>query len=91
MFYPFFSLNFNLDMFTRKELSDFVEFCQVKYRINLNPAIIDDFMQTFTSTGETKVEIENLDEHHHLMGCSSNNIEYTHITFDSAKCNECPN
>lgn len=77
-------------MVNKKDLKDFAEFCQDKYQIELNQAIIDDFIQTLKSKGEMVTEIQNFSEHHHLMGCSSNNIECTHLTFDSAKCNECP-
>ena len=77
-------------MLNKKDLKDFAEFCQAKYHVKLNPEIIDDFLQTLNSNGEMMSEIHNYNEHHHVVGCSSNNIECTHLTFDSAKCNECP-
>lgn len=77
-------------MVNKKDLKEFAEFCQVKYKIELNPAIIEDFIQTLYSNGEMVTEIQNFSEHHHIEGCSSNNIDCTHLTFDSAKCIECP-
>jgi len=77
-------------MITKKEISDFAEFCQVKYRVKFNPVIIDDFIQTYNSNSDIGADIQNINEHKPLMGCSSNNIECTHLTFDCAKCNECP-
>jgi len=77
-------------MITRKEILDFTEFCHIKYKIKFNPVIIEDFMQSHKSNNEIVTDIRILNEHHHLMGCSSNNIECTHLTFDSAKCDECP-
>ena len=74
-------------MITREELSDFVEFCQAKYHIELNSVIIEDFIKTINSEEEP---VNDSDYYHDLNGCSSNNIECTHLTFDSAKCNECP-
>ena len=69
-------------MIKREELSDFVEFCQAKYHVELNPVIIEDFINS-----KEEPDIEN---YHDFICCSSNNIECTHLTFDSAKCNECP-
>ena len=75
-------------MITRDELSDFVKFCQVKYQVELNQVIIDDFIHSMNSNKNSEADGQSLNTH--LIGCSSNNIECTHLTFDSAKCNECP-
>lgn len=74
-------------MITREELSDFVEFCQVKYQLKLNQVMIDDFMQTLGSKEEPDDDSKNYND---FICSGSNNIECTHLTFDSAKCNECP-
>ncbi len=77
-------------MITRKDLSDFAKFCDVKYQIKLNQAIIEDFFQDLNKTSVFKKNTGGLKEVNHSPGCNSNNIECTHLNFDSAKCSECP-
>ena len=76
-------------MVTREELSYFAEFCKAKYKIDLKTTIIDDFIKNLKTEEELTIENQILDDHYHI-GCSSNNIECTHLTFDSSKCIECP-
>ncbi len=77
-------------MITREELSFFAEFCQAKYQINVDLNIIEDFLQTFDAKNHHDIENRSKDGSN-IKSCSSNNIDCTHITFHSAKCDECPN
>jgi len=77
-------------MVNKKEISDFADFCRTKYRIKLKPEIVEDFLQTINSKIDQIFDTKDQAPKSRVLNCSSNNIECTHLNFDSAKCDKCP-
>lgn len=77
-------------MISKKEISDFAEFCFNKYGFEIHGFIIEDYLQSFYSENQTVNEYLN-ENKNNGDECGSNNISCTYIAIDSAKCNKCPN
>jgi len=77
-------------MVTKKDLKDFAEFCYLHYGIEIHGFIIEGFFKenNLRNTSETKNKISKVVPE---TECGLNNVKCVYVSFDSAKCNDCPN
>lgn len=68
----------------------FAEFCYDNYNIKIPPAVIETFIKTKISLNENGSNVlYNDSSHYKVKECNSGNIGCSHITFDSARCDNC--
>lgn len=76
-------------MITKNELSDFAAFCYKKYHLEIQPIIIKEYIKTMNPIKQSESNIYSVNSHYKAKECSSNNINCSHISFDSVRCNDC--
>jgi hypothetical protein len=77
-------------MSSKKDLIDFAVFCYDNYNINIPPAVIESYLKTITSLNHNGTNILYTDgSHYKVKECNSGNVGCSHITFDSARCDNC--
>lgn len=77
-------------MISKKEIIDFAQFCYDNYNIKIPPAVIETYLKTIISLNHNGTNILYSDDSHYkVKECNSGNVECSHITFDSACCDNC--
>jgi hypothetical protein len=77
-------------MNTKEGLSDFAVFCYDNFNIKIPPAIIEAYLKTMMSINQGESDILYSDDSHYkVKECKSGNVECSHISFDSARCDNC--
>ena len=76
-------------MITKKDLKEFAEFCHENHRLKIPEFVIEGYIKSFSSKNQVESH-GNKKKIRQDMECDIKNFNCFHITFDSAKCNECP-
>jgi hypothetical protein len=77
-------------MLNKKELIDFVAFCQTKYNIIIDESVINEYVVYGNYISQPEVKNPDIKEPVNTK-CGTHGISCSHIAFNTAKCSSCLN
>ncbi|HSO87759.1 MAG TPA: hypothetical protein VLQ91_14475 [Draconibacterium sp.] len=76
-------------MITKKDLEDFAGFCDDNYGLKIPEFVFESYIKSISSRNQSETHKKRKKAHQDLA-CGVNNVKCFYVTFDSAKCHECP-
>lgn len=77
-------------MINRKELNDFVAFCQTKFKIEIEESIVNEYVEYLNSISPQGLKNSYFKDSENTM-CGTQGIACSHVALNTAKCKECLN